>query len=202
MSNCDTSVFKTQADEFPVCMRYHVGCGGVYLRGYVNTDFSGEVWKCATVPPHATTVEDYYHGLAPVGVIPPPRRPTICDKVCGMADLPTACDKVLAVQCLEHVGPADAMRTLTAWHGALFPGGQVVVSVPDVTATLNAIAAGRDVEFHQRHLSGTRTGTEYHHRSWYTRERLALMLECAGYRDITFLANPHFYPALVVRAIK
>lgn len=204
MSNCDgpTRAFVSDADYNPHAVRYHVGCGGVYLRGYVNTDVAGCLWHSPGTPPHATTVCNYYAGLATDGDTVPRRRPTIADAIAPMCRVPEKTDKILAVQCLEHLGPVDAIRTLITWYRALAVGGQLVVSVPDVAATLDALAAGRKVEFHARHLTGTRTSGEYHHRSWYTRERLALMLECAGFAKVEFADNPHFYPAVVARAVK
>lgn len=203
-SSCNTPAFFTSCDMDLQATKIHVGCGGIYLRGYINCDVHGEVREQGDPEPeHATSADRYYAGLPGNPAAVPARRPAVVDARCDMRSVHSVAnraDKILAVQCLEHLSFPDAMEALQCWRGVLFPGGHAIISVPWAYGSLQLMASQENPIFAVRHLVGTQTGDQYHHRSWYDHSTLATMLLCAGFKSYEFLSNPHFYPALVVRA--
>jgi hypothetical protein len=187
-------------DGWPV--KLHIGCGGVYLRGYLNMDCHGKF--CDRQPPHATTPDDYYAGLVgSIDHIPKPRQ-VIIDRHYDMV-APYVGDvvvnKILALQCLEHVSYGDARYCLGEWCAALRPGGVLVLSVPDTDETLEMLARPETHDFALRHLAGTHKGPEYWHKSHWTHDSLLRAMREVGFK-VSVLPNPHFYPAVCVRGVK
>jgi predicted SAM-dependent methyltransferase len=110
-------------------------------------------------------------------------------------------DKIVAVQVFEHFTPVNAMFALRRWRVALKVGAPLILSVPDMDGTLELIERG-DSDFALRHLRG-RTGDRWNsHHAWYTRDTLIELLEYADFVSVMQLPNLHFYPAIVVKAIK
>lgn len=186
--------------------KYHLGCGGVYLDGYKNCDISGvsALEHPDLVEQNRTTVGDYYARLDGDIHALPHRRETVFDirtDVTRMSLPPQSVDKILAVQLFEHLTPVDAITTLRRWHSYLRVFGVLIMSVPDMVGTLELIERG-DTEFALRHLRGRQGDKENSHWAWYTHETIIELLEFVGFERVCQLPNFHFYPAIVVRAIK
>jgi len=189
--------------------KLHVGCGGVYLRGYINVDvqgvLSGEV-GAALVADLVTDIGHYYREDGPWHNLPA-RRPTVCDMRCNLTELDAvfakeSLDKIVAVQVLEHLDPIDFVGALDQFHGLLHAGGVVLVSVPDMDGSLAWLADPERVGFIARHLRGTGKDRWSWHKSWWTRDSLRKALEWVGFREVTELANFHSYPSVVMRGAK
>jgi hypothetical protein len=179
-------------------LKLHLGCGGIFLRGYVNIDNSGVTVDAAPelVPQNMTTVSDYYARLDGDMAHLPARREIVCDLRCDITRLSykvETVDKILAIQAFEHIQVYDVVKTLRQWHYMLMPGAPLVLSVPDLLGTLDM-----PIDQARRHLLGT---TDNRHKAWYTRETLTELLERSGF-TVKHLDNFHFYPAIVVRATK
>lgn len=124
------------AGEEEWTLKIHAGCGGVYLRGYLNLDVLG---KLAAVHPderarNMTDVSNYYARLDGDPNHLPQRRETVADWITDVTHLPyeeCAVDKILAVQVFEHLTPVIAARTLQHWHTILKLGRPLVLSVPE-----------------------------------------------------------------------
>lgn len=190
------------AGEKSWATKLHVGCGGIYLDGYINVDIEGD---SPTEDTFVTDVADYYAGLSgDKGNIPRPRG-SVADVICDMRRLSASfdqdsADKILAVQCLEHLDPTDVFTALAEWVEVLKPGGVLIVSVPDTVETILMMRDDESREFAIRHFLGSRKNQYAYHRSWWTEESLINMLAWFGFKNVRFLENFHFYPALVVRA--
>lgn len=135
----------------------------------------------------------------------PMRRPTVCDLFSDLSNphgIPNTIDKIVAVQVFEHFSPAKAIRVLQAWHDDLKHGRPLVMSVPDTIGTLALMKTDHD--FAMRHMLGRNGGSDKYqsHWAWYTQDTLIELLQSVGFRRIDVLPNFHFYPALVVRAVK
>ena len=185
-------------------VRLHLGCGGVYLTGYINADLHGT--QVDSPPFHATTITDYYKGLhGDAGAIPA-RRDACVDAYADMRHIDTLTtrpvSKIVYIQALEHLGKFDAIEALGRWGKAMRPGGVLIVSVPDSLRTLDTIARDDNPDFGVRHLLGKRDGGGYYHRSHWTRDTIHTALWDAGFGATSELVNIHFYPAIVVRAVK
>ncbi len=185
-------------------LKLHLGCGGVFLHGYLNLDIEG---KLAALNPEAkarnlTGVSDYYARLEGDHNHLPARRETIADWLTDVTRLPyesNSVDKIIAVQVFEHLTPIAAIRALQHWRDILKPDRPLVLSVPDMIGTLAMLAT--DYDFALRHLRG-RQGNHYNsHHAWYTRDTFVELLEANRFR-VEVLPNMHFYPAIVCRAVK
>lgn len=199
----NTRSFMTATDHDPDSIKLHLGCGGIYLRDYINCDVHGDVRMPGDPEPeHATTADRYYAGLDGDQAHVPARRAAIVDRRLDMREVSEIqrADKILAVQCLEHLSFPDALQALNDWAYCLRGGGHAIISVPWAHGSLELLADSEPQAFAIRHLVGTRTREQYRHLSFYNHDTLAVMLRCAGFKSYTFLDNPHFYPALIVRA--
>jgi len=106
----------------------------------------------------------------------------------------------------EHFSPAEAEWALYNWNDLLYPDGVLVLTVPDMQATLNLIeSANREnvvgsqqFNFALRHLRGSQRDEFNVHKSWYTPEGLRELMEAHGF-ETTLIENPHLYPAIAVR---
>lgn len=184
-------------------LKVHAACGGIYLRGYLNLDITGEFATANPVQAQAneTDIGDYYAGLDDTPAL---RRPTIVDRRGNMECLRFergSVHKLVCLQALEHLSPLRVLQTLRDWHALVVPHGVLVLSVPDMDGTLESLERNERTEFMVRHLRGSRRDEFNLHRSWWTRSTLAEVLTACGY-GVEWLENCHVYPALVLRARK
>ena len=200
-------------EHWPV--KLHLGCGGIFLRGYRNVDIDGLDAKTnpATAQANSADVRDYYAGLDGDAHHLPVRRLTVVDLTADIVELPytpRTVDKILAVQVFEHLSPVRAMDALYHWHRILKVGSPLVMSVPDMAGILDMMDAAQcmyndsavaDFAFALRHLRGRRTNHYNSHHAWYTSETLCELLDFCGFKT-TLLPNFHFYPAIVARAVR
>lgn len=189
-------------EEWPI--KLHLGCGGIYLDGYINCDIDGLL--AAEYPAlreyNTTTIYDYYARLDGDVDHLPQRRQTVVDWRLDVTYLPYqygTVDKIVAVQVFEHFSPIKAIEAIQNWNKVLKKGRPLIMSVPDMELTLSMIET--DSIFAMRHIRG-RAGDKYNsHKAWYTWASLSEILYWAGF-SIDVLPNFHFYPALCVRAVK
>jgi len=199
--------------------KLHLGCGGIYLHGYVNIDIAGTRTEPGFFPvANQTTVKDYYFDLQGTATHLPKRRETVVDQhadICYLPYTPETVHKILAIQVFEHLTPAKAWAALTHWRRLLVPGGVLVLTVPDMVGTLDWLensprisGGGLDTvdgwerfQFCLRHLRGSARDQYNHHKAWYTADGLQELLETHSFTAAP-IPNPHIYPALAFRAVK
>ena len=186
-------------------IKLHFGCGGVYLDGgYINIDAQGR-YACdnpGEKEQNKTNIHDYYARLNGTPSNLPKRRPNIVDCLADIVTMqyePCSVDKIVAIQVLEHISPGRSFAALRNWHSMLKTLHPMVLSIPDMYGTLEMIKS--EPEFSFRHLIGRRGDYLNTHHAWYTHETLCELLNLFGFRT-EILSNFHFYPAIVVRAIK
>lgn len=141
-------------------LRVHLGCGEVYLDGFVNIDA------------HPT----------PAGRRGP-------DRILRAEDLDypeNSVDEIYASHVLEHLSPAELLKALPRWQQALRPGGRLTIEVPDAEVIMRRLLAQRreqDKDLYYYLLFGTREGEGEFHKGGYTFARLARLLAAAGFAD-------------------
>jgi hypothetical protein len=147
-------------------LRLHLGCGEVYLPGYINVDF----------PPSEHSVQQ--HSKA--------------DIFADLSQLHYASgtvDEIRLHHVFEHFERPVALRLLIDWYGWLKEGGQLMIETPDfhrcVQEYLRSQALGDQLRI-LRHLFGSHEANwAVHYDGWY-RERFTQVLTALGYRDLEF----------------
>jgi len=201
-----------------MAIRLHVGCGTVYLDGYVNIDVEvpGYSFLAAERPDlmerNRTTVDRYYkqdesqetleHG---------PREPQACvvDRYAPIDALPfepNSVDEIRSVQVLEHVGFREAPVVLRHWYELLKPGGVAHVDVPDFEETARQLLAQPDEaskDWYYRLVYGSQKNAYAIHKNGFSPARLERLLREAGFREVRHVPNTiHFYPVTIAEGIK
>ncbi len=201
-----------------MAIRLHVGCGTVYLEGYVNLDVPvpGYSFLAAERPDlvelNRTTAERYYKKEESQATLERgPSGPQYCvvDRYAAVDALPYppgSVDEIRAVQVLEHVPMRKAPEVLRHWHAILKPGGVAHVDVPDFEETARQLLAQPDEpskDWHYRLIYGSQKNDYAYHRNGFSPARLERLLREAGFREVRHLPNTlHFYPVVIAEAIK
>ena len=199
-------------------IRLHVGCGTVYLDGFVNIDVEVPGYShLAEARPdlmekNRTTLDRYYKQEESRATLERgPREPQACvvDRYARIDALPyppDSVDEIRSVQVLEHVGMAEAPRVLRHWHGLLKPGGVVHVDVPDFEETARQLLAQPDEaskDWYYRLIYGSQKNAFAYHKNGFSPARLEWLLREAGFREVRHLPNTiHFYPVVIAEGIK
>lgn len=201
-----------------MALRLHVGCGTVYLDGYVNIDVevSGYSWLASERPDLAdrnrTTVDRYYkHEESQATLEQGPGRPQFCvvDRYATVDALPYepgTVDEIFSVQVLEHLDMKQVPVALRHWWSLLRPGGICHVDVPDFEETARQLLAQPDEpskDWYYRLIYGSQKNAYAYHRSGFGPARLERLLREAGFREVRHLPNTiHFYPVCIAEGIK
>jgi SAM-dependent methyltransferase len=143
--------------------RVHLGCGDVYLSGYLNIDF----------PPEQ-------------GVASGTSRPDVEADILGLACPERTLAEIRSHHLFEHFARADALALLVRWYGWLRPGGRLVVETPDFEA---CIAGFGDRSPEQqalilRHLYGSQEARWAVHLDGWSAHRFDHVLGRLGFADL------------------
>jgi len=199
-------------------IRLHVGCGTVYLEGYVNLDVEvpGYSFLASERPDlvelNRTRVERYYkHEESRASLEGGPRGPQFCvvDRYARVDALPfprDSVDEIRSVQVLEHVGMKEAPRVLEHWRETLRAGGTLHLDVPDFEETARQLLAQPDEpskDWYYRLVYGSQKNPYAYHQNGFSPARVERLLREAGFRQVKHLPNTlHFYPAVIAEASK
>ena len=201
-----------------MAIRLHVGCGTVYLDGYVNLDVEvpGYSFLAADRPDllarNRTTPDRYYkqeESQATLEGGPKTAQFCVVDRYARVDALlypPDSVDEIRSVQVLEHMGMKEVPRVLAHWREVLKPGGVVHVDVPDFEETARQLLAQSDEpskDWYYRLVFGSQKNAFAFHKSGFSPRRLERLLREAGFREIRQLPNTiHFYPVTIAEGTK
>ncbi|MBS0152403.1 MAG: glycosyltransferase [Nitrospira sp.] len=150
-------------------LKLHLGCGEVYLPGYVNVDF----------PPTQHSVQ----------------RQSKADLFADLSQLhysPGTVDEIRLHHVFEHFERPVALRLLIDWYGWLREGGQLIIETPDFHRCVQAYLSSSDLNDQMkivRHLFGSHeAGWAVHYDGWY-RERFTHTLTALGYQKLEFITG-------------
>jgi predicted SAM-dependent methyltransferase len=145
-------------------IRLHLGCGEVYLPGYVNVDF----------PPHAHTVQSE----------------AVVDLYADLKSLqypPESVAEIRLHHVFEHFTRGTAIGLVIGWYGWLVEGGSLTIETPDFERMVKAFrraktAKGRGLAL--RHIFGSHEADwAVHCDGWYP-EKFERVLSALGYCDL------------------
>lgn len=194
-------------------MRIHIGCGPVYLDGYVNCDLEIEGHHLAEDRPdlvelNITTVDNYYtKNITKQEFLAGKfhKEGVVVDKFASAFDLDTiegSIDEILAMQLFEHFTFAEGRELLDYWLKLLKPGGSVRLHVPDMQGIFDEYQEQGDINWTLRQIYGSQKNGFGLHHSGYTRETLASLMEDIGFVNIEQLPNINSYAAFGIRGYK
>lgn len=191
-------------------IKLHLGCGTVYLKGYINVDAPETAFGGSTIAvrrakkQNTTTIANYYK-----------RR---FNRVKGGSDLPRVADmyfdirylnhyyednfidEIVAFQVIEHFRQDEILYVMKNWHDCLKKGGVLRIDVPDILATLSLIndcEDNIDKDYVLRLIYGSGRNQYCIHYDGYYPEKLVRILKEVGYRKIIPIhKNIHRYPVL------
>lgn len=197
--------------------KVHVGCGSVYLDGYINVDLyiPGLSFKVDERPDlvmkNLTTVDKYYKNKVTRSDIESKRHHTkkiVVDVFADARNLPfskNSLDEIRSVQLFEHFTYSESEKILKHWHSLLKPGGLLHIDVPDLDETLRRYLQAKtkkDKQWYIRLLYGSQKNEFGIHRAMYSRQMLKSLLIKHGFSKIREFDNIHFYPAFAFEARK
>lgn len=200
-------------------IKLHLGCGTVYLQGYINVDAEipghysarSKCWQ-GIVEKNKTTVDNYYK-----------RSVTREDIMAGTLHanevavdlfssnygiLPIeseSVEEIRLVQVFEHFTYEHGAQLLKYWYSLLKPGGILHLDIPDLYETCKQYTQAislEDKQWYARLLFGSQKNEYGLHRSMYDMPMIGAALDKVGFKRIVRLPNIHFYPAFAVEATK
>lgn len=194
-------------------MKVHIGCGAVYLKGYINVDVPTHRTYLASVRPdlverYSTTDDDYYgrhkdktQDLLRAG---PLDQEYVCDRYGSFSFLPFSgyADEILTRHSFEHLSLTEARGALDNMRRHMSPGGILRIDVPDHVKTLEWYKDTSD-PFWARHLFGPQRGDYGFHVMSYTPQLLRRLVGEHGFSFEEMEPNIHeLYPAFCMRFVK
>ncbi len=191
-------------------VRLHLGCGSVYLIGYLNIDVPAPKTYLAADRPdlvkkYYTIDSEYYarHSDKTLETLRtgPLDQEYVCDRYGSFHFLPIEepAEEILIRQGFEHLSISEARVALDLWHHAMTPGGILRLDVPDHEETMRLYASTLE-PFYIRHLLGPRRGDDYgYHVMSYDRAGLMHLVESCGFTFDVEEVNIHFFPAFTLR---
>ena len=193
-------------------MKLHVGCGSVFLRGWVNVDLPLPNVALAKDEPglvdeFIADEADYYGRHEGKGISEWRRGPQIVKTVCDvygsfefLPARPESVSELLSRQAFEHLSVERGKAALRECFRVIAWGGHLRLDVPDPEATLELYKQTGD-SFYLRHLFGPRKD-EFGFHTFYTRESLTRLAADAGFNIVGEEPNIHRYPAFCLKFVK
>lgn len=190
-------------------IKVHMGCGAVYLDGYINVDLPTARTFLAHERPdlvdrYRTTEDKYYarHEDKTVDTLRkgPLDQEYVCDRYGSFFFLPLhhLIGEFLARHSFEHLSITEARTALGILFSRTDVGGVLRIDVPDHSKTLKLYKETQD-PFYARHLFGPQRGDYGFHVMSYTPDRLRRLVTDAGFEFLEMERNIHIYPAFCLR---
>jgi hypothetical protein len=140
-------------------LRLHLGCGEVYLPGYVNID------------------------------LPPALRADLAADVTALRYEPESVAEIRLHHVFEHFTRGTALRLLLDWYDWLVADGVLTIETPDFERSAREFARRPRVQSRAvlvRHLFGSHEADWAVHRDGWYRDKFAHVLGGLGYADLSF----------------
>ena len=189
-------------------MKLHLGCGTVYLRGYVNIDsapdFLADDCQRELVEQNTTDFNRYYKqdfGTLPGHVVADLRH----DLREPLPFPEGSVDEIVMYQVLEHFPAYEVDRLLADISRVLRIGGTLITSVPDIRGTAELLVDAETEEEEAwaiRLIHGTQRNHWSHHFCGYTERTLKALLSKHGFGGFEKMPEINCYPVIHLMAAK
>ncbi len=211
-------VLDSSGDKSRSALKLHLGCGTIYLDGFVNIDIWREGFSFPAferpdlVIANRTTFDNYYKSeVTRADVLSKRKEPryVVADRFQDITSLDysqNSADLIVCVQTLEHLTKEEVDRALNNWHSILKPGGVLHVDVPDFEETAKLLLAQDSEEakeWYYRLIYGSQKDNFSIHKDGYSEKKLRNILGEHGFREIRRLPDTrHFYPSIIMEGVK
>lgn len=143
-------------------IKYHMGCGGNYMPGYINIDFPQSQHSIVDIK------ADIYADLMTVNLKP--------------------CDEIRSHHVFEHFNYMKSLALLVKWTRALNIGGILRIDVPDIEELCRGLSEvennpGKVFKFIRMIYGSHEAKWAYHINGW-TESSLTYTLDRFGYKHI------------------
>jgi predicted SAM-dependent methyltransferase len=140
-------------------LKYHLGCGSVYLEGYVNVDFPQEHHNI-----NHSIKADLYVDIMKMKY--------------------EKCDEIKSNHFFEHFSYVDSLVLLYKWTKALNFEGILDIGIPDVEELCKAFVIGNTATKFKviRYLYGSHEADWAYHLNGWSKDTLTHVLEILGYK--------------------
>jgi len=194
--------------------KLHLGCGSVYLSGFVNVDvLQGPRVHFASERPDlvdrwVTTEDKYYARQPPFDLHTTRDSEIVVDEshdICNLPHEPGSVEKILVVQVFEHLTRIQTHQALTCWHRVLLRGGILHIDVPDIEKTAGLLLDADTREKRMvalRLIFGTRKDAYSYHHFGYTPAGLSRLLSEHGFSTRQIEPMQDDYPAFAMMGVK
>jgi len=183
-------------------MKLHVGCGDIYLKGYVNIDVVGDLAAKVTekeLKENETTLNSYFK--YPFGS---PRRKIIVDKRINLLKKwpfkDDSVSKIVMISCIEHFEKKDALFVIGEVKRILKRGGVFLVDFPDLEKQYKKYYK-KDPEFFMELVYCNHKNKYSIHHWGYTTETFKKMIG-SNFLCIKKQVVKHAYPMTGIKAVK
>lgn len=189
-------------------MKLHIGCGTVYLKGYINIDSAPDHISDECPPDllahNATDFEHYYS--QPFGTKHGHVVADLAHDITKSLPFPNGfVDEVVMYQVLEHFPKYEVDPLVANIARVLRVGGEFILSVPDIKATakmLSEAATDEEEDWAIRLIHGTQRNQWSHHFCGYMLRTLKALLSKHGFGGFVEMPNINCYPVIRLKAIK
>ncbi|MFA5048804.1 MAG: methyltransferase domain-containing protein [Patescibacteria group bacterium] len=192
-------------------MKIHIGCGPVYLIGYVNIDCNPDflIHNCPKeIIENNKTVLDKYYKYDFLF--------SLNKNFLTVADLnhdiqyplpfqDNSVEEIVIYQVVEHFQQYNVGKLLQNMNRILITGGKILISVPDTKGLAKLLIDSNTEDLENlaiRYLYGTQKNIWSHHYCGYTNNSLKKLLGEYNFGNFKELSNINAYPTIHLEAIK
>lgn len=156
----------------PISKKLHLGCGSVYLPGYINIDYPVDQQDSIHTNENNSHPDEY-------------------------ADITTlhysqeSIDEIRLHHVFEHFSRPTALRLLNEWYDWLHIGGKLIIETPDFDRCVKAYIFGDEKQrgVILRHLYGSHDAHwAVHYDGWY-KNKFKMVLTSLGFGDLLFKSS-------------
>lgn len=151
-------------------MKLHLGCGEIYLKGYINVDFPSSE--------HSVQQECVAD---------------VCTDILRLRYTAESIQEIRLHHVFEHLSQPIALALLVSWRSWLITGGILRIEVPDFDKTASRVLSPFTTDKQKyvalRHIFGSQEASWAHHCEGWSEKRLKRTLILFGFRPTKTTKN-------------